>query len=601
MERRVLIAIFLSFIVLYLYQTLVVKPQPKPVAATATSSADAVPGSSPSIDSAAVSPALSPVGGTSLSGLGSGVGSGVGSTPPGVALTGEEAERDVRVETKDVIAVFTNRGARLKSLRLKHYLDQQRQPQEIVENKIASQPLPFTLRTKNDQLNATINAALYAVTGLPPADGDSTATDLRFEYRDNAGVHAVKTFHIEPSSYVLTFGATVSLGETAQPFAIVWGPAVGDVAETSRYVQAAEGLLFQGGKVQRLTPGSIAKQSIYEGDFKYAGVDDNYFMTAALPTGPSTVTYQSITVPPPPNTKDTARNLISYSIEARNADAPMKFFVGPKDFDVLASIDTDATRAINFGMFAVIVVPLLRSLKWVNGYVGNWGFSIIILTVIINAIMFPLRHKSVVSMRRMQEIQPEVKAIQDRYSKLKATDPAKAKMNTELMALYKERGVNPAGGCVPMLLTFPLIFAFYALLSTAIELRGAPFFGWIHDLTAHDPYYVTPILMGISQVWQQRIAPSTGADPAQQKMMMFMPVVFTFMFLWAPAGLAVYWFVSNVWGIGQQYLTSYMIGPPKVRTGSGGGSAERRMKRAGAGKTEAATREAQLQETPRET
>ena len=133
-------------------------------------------------------------------------------------------------------------------------------------------------------------------------------------------------------------------------------------------------------------------------------------------------------------------------------------------------------------------MPLLRSLKWVNGYVGNYGWSIIILTLIINAIMFPLRHKSVVSMRKMQEIQPEVKAIQERYSKLKATDPAKQKMNQELMALYKERGVNPASGCVPMLLTMPFIFAFYALLSTAIELRGAPFFGWIHDLSAHDPY-----------------------------------------------------------------------------------------------------------------
>ena len=127
------------------------------------------------------------------------------------------------------------------------------------------------------------------------------------------------------------------------------------------------------------------------------------------------------------------------------------------------------------------------SLKWVNGYVGNYGWSIIILTVIINVIMFPLRHKSVVSMRKMQEIQPEVKAIQDRYAKLKATDPAKQKMNQELMALYRERGVNPASGCVPMLLTLPVLFAFYALLSTAIELRGAPFVFWIHDLSAPDP------------------------------------------------------------------------------------------------------------------
>jgi len=276
---------------------------------------------------------------------------------------------------------------------------------------------------------------------------------------------------------------------------------------------------------------------------------------------------------------------VSFSIEPKKNET-LQFFAGPKDFDVLAAIGPDATRAINFGMFAVIVVPLLKSLKWVNAYVGNYGWSIIILTVIINIVIFPLRHKSVVSMRKMQEIQPEVKAIQDRYSKLKATDPGKQKMNQEMMALYKERGVNPASGCVPILLTFPLIFAFYALLSTAIELRGAPFMGWIHDLSAHDPYYVTPILMGASQLWQQWTMPSTGVDPAQQKMMMFMPVMFTFMFLWAPSGLAIYWLVSNVWQIGQQYVTNSIIGPPAVRTIRP--AAERRLKRVGGGKTEAA-------------
>ena len=147
-------------------------------------------------------------------------------------------------------------------------------------------------------------------------------------------------------------------------------------------------------------------------------------------------------------------------------------------------------------MFAWLVVPLLRALKWVNGYVGNYGWSIIILTVLINLVMFPLRHKSVVSMRKMQELQPEVKAIQDRYAKLKMTDPARQKMNVELMKLYRERGVNPASGCVPMLLTMPVLFAFYSMLSVAIELRGAPFVGWISDLSAHDPLYVTPVLMG---------------------------------------------------------------------------------------------------------
>jgi YidC/Oxa1 family membrane protein insertase len=313
-------------------------------------------------------------------------------------------------------------------------------------------------------------------------------------------------------------------------------------------------------------------------------------MSVVLFPGDSTITYQEVSIPPPPNSKAAARSLVAYAVRPTRQDAPLKFFVGPKDFDLLAGLDKDLASAVNFGRFAIIVVPLFRSLKWVHEYVGNWGWSIVILTVLINAIMFPLRHKSVVSMRRMQEIQPEVKAIQERYAKFKATDPAKQKMNQELMALYRERGVNPAGGCVPMLLTFPILFAMWALLSTAIELRGAPFFGWIHDLTAHDPYFVTPIFMGATTVWQQRITPATGVDPAQQKMMMFMPIVFTVMFLYLPAGVAIYYAMSNLWGIGQQYLTNYLIGPPNPpRTMRP--AAERRVKRVGGGKTEAADRE----------
>ena len=564
MERRVLIAILLSFVVLYAYQALVVKPAPKPPAGTSSAAASQSP-------SPTATPSTAPV-----------------TTPSApstaAALVGDGAERDVRIETRDVIAVLTNRGARLKSWRLKKYLDQERKPQELVENQLPTQPLPFTLSTSDAQLDTTLNSALYTVSA-EPSGVISVPVDIRFEYSDVAGVHAVKTFHFVPDSYIVSIKTDVTSGSRAIVPAIVWGPAVGDIAEISRYTQRAEGLLNQNGKVQRLSSKDIGKQPTYEGDFFFAGVDDNYFMTAVLSSGPSKVTFQAVTVPPPAGSKDSARELVSYTVDSRRA-AAVQFFAGPKDFDVLAAIGPDATRAINFGMFAVIVVPLLRSLKWLHGYVPNYGWDIIILTVIINILILPFRHMSVVSMRKMQAIQPEVKAIQDRYAKYKATDPAKQKMNQEMMALYKERGVNPAGGCIPILLTFPLIFAFYALLSTAIELRGAPFIGWIHDLSAHDPYYVTPILMGASQLWQQWTMPSAGVDPAQQKMMMFMPIMFTFMFLWAPSGLAIYWLVSNVWQIGQQYVTNSIIGPPAVRTMRP--AAERRLKRVGGGKTEAA-------------
>jgi len=570
MERRVLIAIFLSFIVLYVYQAFIVKPTPK------TPGPAAAPSATPSSSSTAGSPAPKPLADAEQPRT---------EQASAATVVGDTNERDVRIETRDVVAVFTNRGGRLRSWRLKKYLDQQRQPQELIENQLATQPLPFSLRTTDDQLNATLNGSLYSVSGVPTATTIGLPVELRFEYRNDAGVHAVKEFHLDPDSYMIRFRADIASNDRALLPAVVWGPAVGDLAEVSRYTQKAEALFFQAGKAQRLSTKDISKQPFYDGEFLFAGVDDNYFMTAAFPAGPTKITYQPVSIPPPPPSKDAARELVSFAIEPKRSEA-VRFFAGPKDFDVLAAIGPDVTRAINFGTFAVIVVPLLKSLKWVNGYVANYGWAIIILTVIINIVIFPLRHKSVVSMRKMQEIQPEVKTIQDRYAKLKATDPAKQKMNQELMALYKDRGVNPASGCVPILLTFPLIFAFYALLSTAIELRGAPFLGWIHDLSAHDPYYVTPVLMGISQLWQQWMMPAAGVDPAQQKMMMFMPIMFTFMFLWAPSGLALYWLVSNVWQIGQQYLTNYMIGPPAVRTVRP--AAERRLKRVGGGKTEAA-------------
>ena len=314
-------------------------------------------------------------------------------------------------------------------------------------------------------------------------------------------------------------------------------------------------------------------------------------MAVAFEPGKARVTY-AVPVDPARGTGSTAtaRDFMAYTIEPGAPGKPLKFYVGPKDFDVLGAIDHDfvARRRLRHVLVHRRAAAHVRS----SGFTAtshNYGWSIVLLTVIINVLIFPLRHKSVVSMRKMQEIQPEVKAIQDRYAKLKATDPAKQKMNQEIMELYKQRGVNPASGCIPMLLPFPLLFAFYSLLTTAIELRGAPFAFWIHDLTAPDPYYVLPVLMGLSQLWQQWIMPAAGVDPAQRKMMMIMPLVFMFIFISYPSGMALYFLVSNVWAIGQQYFTNYLIGPPNVRTPQP--AAERRVKNVGSGKTQAAQAE----------
>jgi YidC/Oxa1 family membrane protein insertase len=332
--------------------------------------------------------------------------------------------------------------------------------------------------------------------------------------------------------------------------------------------------------------GDVPAQRVQEGAFEFAGVDDHYFLSAALEAKRARLEYDPLLVPLDDGSK--GLQFVSWSVQYPAGVNDARFFFGPKDFDALKAESPQLTHAIDFGMFRWLVVPLLNALKWVNGYLGNYGWSIIALTVLINLAMFPLRHKSVVSMRRMQELQPEVKAIQDRYAKLKMSDPARQKMNVELMNLYRERGVNPASGCVPMILTFPVLFAFYAMLSVAIELRGAPFFGWITDLSVYDPWFIWPIIMGVSMVVQQRMTPAT-ADPMQQKMMMFMPIIFTAMLAWAPSGLVLYWTASNLWTIGQQVVTNKLIGPPPqhaVRP-----PAERRLKTAGSGKSAQAAKE----------
>ncbi len=282
----------------------------------------------------------------------------------------------------------------------------------------------------------------------------------------------------------------------------------------------------------------------------------------------------------PNDPENRTRSFVAYSIRTPEP-ASVAFYMGPKDLDRLRAVDPELTGAIDFGIFRFLVVPLLQALKWINGYIGNYGWSIIVLTMFINLAMFPLRHRSMVSMRKMQSLQPEVKAIQDRYAKYKITDPERQKMNQEMMALYKQRGVNPASGCVPMLLTMPVLYAFYAMLAGSIELRGAPFVGWLHDLSLKDPFYVTPILMGGTMFWQQRMMPST-ADPVQQKMFLLMPVIFTTMFLAAPSGLVLYWLVSNLLAIGQQYITNRMIGAPPPRQ-----APARPLKSVGQGRTRA--------------
>ena len=579
MEKRVLLAVVLSFIVLYGYEALFTppKPRPKPNAAPAAANAPP-PAATPGQAAVATAPAAPPPSEAPQP-----------ATPAVAAIVSDTEERAVIVENDSVRAEFSTRGGVLKSWRLKKYEDSSRQPLELVPTTVPPGSVrPFSLTVDDAAITATLRQALYKPSATELHPGSSPAT-LTFEYQDASGLTARKEFVFTPDNpYLVHFSADVRRGDAALLPTVEWGPALGSgiVASSRTYSPAPQPIFYRDGSVTRVKTTKIQENPRQEGGFGFAGVDDHYFLTAAVPIGqPLVVAYRPVDVPIPGGDGKTVAHFVEWSARYASAPKQARFFMGPKDFDVLASIDRDLVRSIDFGIFAWIVVPLLRALKWVNHYIGNYGWSIIALTVIINLVMFPLRHKSVVSMRRMQEIQPEVKAIQDRYSKLKMSDPAKQKMNVELMNLYRERGVNPASGCVPMLLTLPVLFAFYSMLSVAIELRGAPFVFWIKDLSVHDPLFITPVLMGITQFVQTKMTPST-ADPMQQKMMMFMPLVMMIFFIWAPSGLVLYWTASNAWAIGQQWLTNKLIGPPPphaVRP-----PAERRVKSAGGGKTDQA-------------
>ena len=557
MERRIFLAIILAALVMYGWQVFFMPAPPPRPAASATTTGSSKPAPTPPV---APTPAEAPA----------------PVTAPAVrAVKSEPAEREIRVETSVAEVVLSNRGGRVLHWRLKDYHIPSGQLVDLIPaNAPADQPGPFLLRVDDGQMTQRLNDALYQVSGDNGGKVDATSAPqtVVFEYEDASGLHARKELRFDPRNFVVVFSADVRSGATALKPAVHWGPGLGDIGATpsggtfftGSRVQPPEAIYHRDGKVNRLKFESLGSQPAHEGQFRFGGIDDHYFIAAVLNTDYARLEYRPVTVP---NVSDPSRptQLIAASFRFRDPVRDVRFYVGPKQFDLLRAADPEMVRAINFGMFAWMVVPLLSALKWLYGFLGNYGWAIILLTVLLNLVLFYPRHRSVVAMRKMQAIQPEIKAIQDRYAHLKATDPAKQKMNTEIMNLYRERGVNPASGCVPMLLTMPVLLAFYSLLSMSIELRGAPFLGWVHDLSAPDPYFVIPLLMGITMFWQQKITP-TAADPTQQRVMMIMPVMFTAMMAFSPSGVVLYWTVSQLWAIGQQYLTNQLIGPPALAT-----------------------------------
>jgi len=366
------------------------------------------------------------------------------------------------------------------------------------------------------------------------------------------GIIVRKVFTIDPGGYLIGYRNTVE-NRSSTPLALGTNLTLADSfpvdGEGSQYTFEGPALL-NGKHLEEFKLSKIKKPGAYRefsGDIKWFGFEDKYFLKAVI-------------IKDVPQTTVTIRRTDEKSVSQTctlpgvnimpgySQTQELALFVGPKVLGVLKASGNELNKALDFGFFDIIAKPLLISLNWIEKYVGSYGWAIIILTFIIKILLYPLTLKSFKSMKELQKVQPLMKEIQQKYK------DDKQKLNQALMKLYQEHKINPMGGCLPMLLQIPILFALYKVFLASIELRHTPFHiwgTWLPDLSAKDPYYITPILMGLSWFVQQKMTPAPG-DPMQQKIMMFMPIVFTIMFLNFPSGLVIYWLVSNILSILQQ-------------------------------------------------
>ncbi len=372
---------------------------------------------------------------------------------------------------------------------------------------------------------------------------------------------ATKILRFPATGYLASISASVQKGGRPLPVKVLWGPGVGNPTPAEMEVQGYQpphAVMLTAAGIERPTPDKVGPSRALS-DAQWVGVESHYFTALFVPPPGAPVEIRTLTLPAE---GDKARVAPLAVVGLPAADAKALLYVGPKDYPTLAKEGHSLAKVVPVGEWiGPIVVPLMRLLNWVHGHVGNYGWSIVALTVLINVAMSPLRHYSIANGIKMAKLSPEMKVIQERYRKVPALDPKRQEMQKEIAALYERHGMSMgtqmAVGCLPLLLTMPFLIAFYRVLQVSIELRGSPFL-WIPDLSQKDPLYVTPVLMGISMFVMQRMTPST-MDPAQQRMMMIMPVVLVVMFFAAPSGLNLYWLASNICSILQQGVTLNLI------------------------------------------
>ena len=561
-----LLVFLLTFVVLVIFQPLLKRYMPQPPAAPAQKQS-APEQTTPGLAASTLSIPSAPSAST-----------------PAVTVSKQASSEAQTVVENDLYKItFTNRGAQVKSWILKKFdNDAQNGPLDLVNSAAAEKygyPLSlwtYPSATGDETVRNKLNSVLY----LAPNQGQLKApADITFEYADQDLV-VRKSFHFD-HTYVVNVETSV-IYKGAEIFAApAWPSGFGDQATPASYVATRidyhsdastdrTALVFPN-FVLRLVGKSISGGNTIRGPFEWAGPGDQYFTAIFIPEDPNTAAMvtlrNSLQVPRDPQKPDSKEitnvDVIGAAVGDLRGVTRQRVYVGPKELSSLEAVSVPTIRngepdlrgTVDFGWWGLISRPLFLWLKWTYKHIyPNWGWAIVIQTLIITVALLPLRITQMKSMLKMQRIQPQIKSIQEKYKKYSLRDPRKAAMNEEISALYKKEGVNPAGGCLPLLIQFPFLIAYYRMLGIALDLRHAHWL-WISDLSARDPYFLLPIIMVVSMFLMQRMTPQTGMDPAQQRMMtVMMPLMMGFIFFNLAAGLNLYYTESNLISIAQQAI-----------------------------------------------
>ncbi|HEX5423220.1 MAG TPA: membrane protein insertase YidC [Candidatus Acidoferrales bacterium] len=500
---------------------------------------------------------------------------------PAIPAVRANQEQAISIDSPIYQVEMSNRGAVVTNWRLKKYLDDATPPRPLdLVNSASSQELgwPLSLQIPSSaQLESQANEALYQVsvsTPAGPAPANQTAYHapicVSFHFSDGH-LDVTKTLNFT-QNYQLTVDTSVSFNGEPVSAALAWRGGFGDIT-VQHEAQLVQVFYNQSGKVELLTykkvgaSGNQSQPAVRPGPLEFTGIEDQFFAATFIPDHMSNMTLwdwsrnRTVTV----DGKQQSEPIAEMAAGTTQAEPlHMRMYVGPKDLALLRQVHPSLEALVNFGWTTIIGKPLLFVLQWLHKFIPNYGWAIVALTLIINFAVFPLKMKSWRSMQRMQSVMPEIRSIQDRYKKYSMTDPRKRKMNEEVMAVYSREGINPMGSCLPMLLQMPIWWALWEVLRGAIELRHAPWIFWIHDLSVKDPYYILPIAMTITMYLMTKMTPQTAVDPAQQKMMNLMPVMFGIFFFTLSSGLNLYMFTSNLVGVGQQYYLNRTRPLPKI-------------------------------------